>query len=107
MCFSVVLFVSYVPTDVQQDVLFLASKVYDGGKRIKVKHPLEEFVNINDKINFDAVPIDPDENDSNCSWFATLVWKKSKPSVDYNSPTEDPDPNLAKIKTVSLISETM
>ncbi|XP_034235797.1 uncharacterized protein LOC117642083 isoform X2 [Thrips palmi] len=84
----------------QQEALFLASKFYDGGKHIKVKTPLEQFIAVNDKISFDAVPIDPEENEHSCSWFATLAWKRSKPAINYDAPTPDPDPNLAQIKMI-------
>lgn len=86
--------------DVQHDVLFLASKFYDGGKHIKPKLPLEQFIGVNDKISFDAVPIDPEENENHCSWFATLAWKRNKPSINYDAPTQDPDTNLAQIRTI-------
>ncbi|KAE8748114.1 hypothetical protein FOCC_FOCC005117 [Frankliniella occidentalis] len=86
--------------DVPQDILFIASKFYDGGKRAKTKQPLDKVLSVNDKVNFDAVPTDPEENDHNCSWFAPLVWKRSKPHTDYDSPIQDTDPNLGQIKTV-------
>ncbi|KAK3913718.1 Aspartate carbamoyltransferase [Frankliniella fusca] len=86
--------------DIPQDVLFIASKFYDGGKRAKTKQPLDKILAVNDKVNFDAVPTDPEENDHNCSWFAPLVWKRSKPHTDYDSLVQDQDPNLAQIKTV-------
>ncbi|KAJ1524361.1 hypothetical protein ONE63_010863 [Megalurothrips usitatus] len=85
---------------VQHDLLFLASKFYEGGKRINTKQPLDKFIAVNDKVYFDAVPIDPEENDNKCAWFATVAWKGKKPPVDYDTPTEDPDPSLAQIKTI-------
>lgn len=71
---------------------------------MNVKQPLDKFVAVNDKVYFDALPIDPEENENHCAWFATVAWQRTKPPVDYDTPIKDPDPNLAQIKMVSHIT---
>ena len=67
-------------------MLFLASKVFLFGKRVSAKQNLQTTLVLEDKLQFDAVPCDPEENDSHCSWFATLVWKGTKPATEYDNP---------------------
>lgn len=86
--------------DHQHDILFLASKFYISGKRINVKQALNSVLALNDKLYFDAVPVDLEENDNRFSWFATVAWKHKKPDIDYEVPVKEEDPNLATIKTI-------
>lgn len=86
--------------DHQHDILFLASKFYISGKRINVKQALNSVLALNDKLYFDAVPVDLEENDNRFSWFATVAWKHKKPDIDYEVSATDSDPNLATIKTL-------
>lgn len=58
-----------------------------------------------DKVQFDAVPCEPSENNSSCPWFATLVWKGKRPSIDYDAavaPGVEPRNFVADIKHVSI-----
>lgn len=87
-------------TNIQHDVLFSANKFYIGGKRVNTKQPLDKFIGINEKVFFDALPIDPQENENHCAWIATATWKRSKPVTDYDAPIKDPDPNLGQIKMI-------
>lgn len=86
--------------DHQHDILFLASKLYFSGKRMNVKQALKSVLCLNDKLYFDAVPVDLEENDNRFSWFATVAWKHKKPDLDYEVPVQDEDPNLSTIKTI-------
>lgn len=71
------------------------------------KQNLQTRLNVEDKVQFDAVPCEQSENDSSCSWFATVVWKGIKPNTDYDVPvssSEEPQNLLAEIKHVSIYS---
>jgi hypothetical protein len=84
--------------------LFLASKLFLSGKRLGSKQNLETRL-IEDKVQFDAVPCEQSENDSSCSWFATVVWKGKKPYTDYDVPVShlaEPRNLTAEIKHVSI-----
>lgn len=86
--------------DNQHDVLLLGSKMFISGKRINSKTHLSSIVTINDKVYFDAVPVDAEENDKRFSWFATIGWKNVKPSVDYETAVSEADQLLSTIKTI-------
>jgi hypothetical protein len=69
------------------------------------KQNLQTRLGVEDKVQFDAVPCEPSENDSSCSWFATVVWKGTKPYTDYDvlvNPFAEPQNLLAEIKYVSI-----
>jgi hypothetical protein len=69
------------------------------------KQNLQTRLDVEDKVQFDAVPCEPSENDSSCSWFATVVWKGTKPYTDYDAPGSyclKPWNLMAKIKHVSI-----
>ncbi|XP_034243973.1 uncharacterized protein LOC117646830 [Thrips palmi] len=87
--------------DHQHDILFLASKFYISGKRINVKQALNSVLVLNDKLYFDAVPVDLEENDNRFSWFATVAWKHKKPDIDYDNSVTGDDPHLSTIKTIN------
>nr|CAD7435620.1 unnamed protein product [Timema monikensis] len=70
----------------EQLVMFLGSKVYLFGKRLSSKQSLQTCLPLEDRVQFDAIPTDPLENDHRCRWFATAVWKGQKPNVDYDTP---------------------
>nr|CAD7576094.1 unnamed protein product [Timema californicum] len=70
----------------EQLVMFLGSKVYLFGKRLGSKQSLQTCLPLEDRVQFDAIPTDPLENDHRCRWFATAVWKGQKPNVDYEAP---------------------
>nr|CAD7410489.1 unnamed protein product [Timema cristinae] len=70
----------------EQLVMFLGSKVYLFGKRLGSKQSLQTCLPLEDRVQFDAIPTDPLENDHRCRWFATAVWKGQKPNVDYDTP---------------------
>ncbi|XP_021939280.1 uncharacterized protein LOC110839413 isoform X2 [Zootermopsis nevadensis] len=77
--------ITYVDTnECEHSVLFLASKLFLFGKRLNTKQNLQSTLATDDKVQFDAVPCEKSENDSNCPWFATVVWKGQKPSIDYD-----------------------
>lgn len=86
--------------DCQHDVLFLASKMYISGKRVNVKQALCNILSVNDKVYFDAVPVDTEENDNRFAWFATVAWKYIKPNIDYDTPIHEIDPALSTIRTI-------
>jgi hypothetical protein len=84
--------------------LFLASKLFLFGKRLNTKQNLQTALAVDDKVQFDAVPCEPSENNSSCPWFATLVWKGKKPSIDYDTATTlsmEPQNFVAESKHVS------
>ncbi|KAK3925385.1 Enoyl-CoA hydratase, mitochondrial [Frankliniella fusca] len=87
--------------DNQHDVLLLGSKMFISGKRVKAKQHLNKVITLNDKVYFDAVPVDAEENDKRFSWFATVGWKNIKPSIDYESVIPEADHILSVIKTIS------
>ncbi|KAJ9579160.1 hypothetical protein L9F63_024730, partial [Diploptera punctata] len=87
--------------DKEQNILFLASKLFLFGKRVSAKQNLQLTLVVDDKVQFDAVPCEPSENDSHCPWFATLVWKGKKPSIEYDNPptiTMEPKNIVAEIR---------
>lgn len=73
-------------SDKEQNILFLASKLFLFGKRVSARQNLQMTLAVDDKVQFDAVPCEASENDSYCHWFATLVWKGKKPSIEYDNP---------------------
>lgn len=87
--------------------MFLASKLFLFGKRLNAKQNMQTALAADDKVKFDAVPCEPSENNSSSPWFATLVWKGNKPSIDYDAaftlPVE-PGNFAAEIKHVSISS---
>ncbi|XP_068086634.1 uncharacterized protein [Anabrus simplex] len=78
----------------EHNVLFLGSKLSMFGKRLSSKHSLQETITEEDQLLFDAVPCSPSENDFQCSWFATVVWKGKKPVMDYESSGVSSDVSL-------------
>lgn len=97
--------ITYIDGDEQEHrVLFLASKLFLSGKRMSSKQNLQMRLDVEDKVQFDAVPCEQLENDSSCSWFATVVWKGTKPYTDYDEPVsllEEPWDLMAEIKHLS------
>lgn len=66
--------------DREERVFFMRSKFYHFGKRPAGKHfTLKDFLSENDPLQFDAEQCDPSEDNYNCTWFASLVWKGKKP----------------------------
>jgi hypothetical protein len=91
----------------EHSVLFLASKLFLSGKRLSSKQNLQSRLTVEDNVRFDAVPCEQSENDSSCSWFATVVWKGKKPYTDYDapiSPFTEPWSVMAEMKYVSFYS---
>jgi len=90
------------------NVLFLASKLFLFGKRLNTKQNLQTALAADDKVQFDAVPCEPSENNSSCPWFATLVWKGKKPCIDYDTPptllVELPN-SLVEMKQQKFVAE--
>jgi hypothetical protein len=90
--------------DCDHNVLFLASKLFLFGKRLNTKQNLQMALAADDKVQFDAVPCEPSENNSSCPWFATLVWKGKKPCIDYDATAaliKEPQNFVEAIKHVS------
>ncbi|XP_054273553.1 uncharacterized protein LOC128993590 [Macrosteles quadrilineatus] len=77
---------SYSINGVEENILFLASKMFMSGKRVSAKANLNQLHGIEEgrTIMFDAVPCDPADNDGRCKWFATVVWKGRKPVMEYD-----------------------
>lgn len=73
---GVILFDFY---DEEQRVFFMRSKFFLFGKRLTGKRSLQEFLTENDPLQFDAEMCEPSDENYNCRWFATLVWKGKKP----------------------------
>ncbi|GFG37071.1 hypothetical protein Cfor_05447 [Coptotermes formosanus] len=94
--------ITYVDAnECEHSVLFLASKLFLFGKRLNTKQNLQMALAADDKVQFDAVPCEPSENNSSCPWFATLVWKGKRPSIDYDAavaPGVEPRNFVADIK---------
>ncbi|XP_012273671.1 uncharacterized protein LOC105696079 [Orussus abietinus] len=61
----------------QNKVLFLMNRVYIDGKRVTSSIKLSE--ELDNSVMFDAIPTFAIENDDNCTWFATVVFKGKKP----------------------------
>lgn len=57
----------------------MRSKFYNFGSRPPGKRSLREFLSENDPLQFDAEMCEPNKENFNCNWFATLVWKGKKP----------------------------
>lgn len=68
-----------------ENVMFLASKLFISGKRVSAKAQLNQMQALEEgrMLFFDAVPCDPNEN-GECLWFATVVWKGRKPEMEYD-----------------------
>lgn len=60
-------------------VYFLASKYYIDGKRLSSSRSLNEVLQVNDIVFFDAIPCIPEENEFLCNWFAILVFRGKRP----------------------------
>ncbi|XP_045114340.1 uncharacterized protein LOC123506363 isoform X1 [Portunus trituberculatus] len=60
-------------------VFFMRSKFFLFGKRLTGKRSLQEFLSENDPLQFDAEMCEPSDENYNCNWFATLVWKGKRP----------------------------
>ncbi|KAG0716946.1 hypothetical protein GWK47_008459 [Chionoecetes opilio] len=73
---GVILFDFY---DQEHRVFFMRSKFFLFGKRLTGKRSLQEFLSENDPLQFDAEMCEPSDENYNCCWFATLVWKGKKP----------------------------
>ncbi|XP_053650516.1 uncharacterized protein [Cherax quadricarinatus] len=65
----------------EQRVFFMRSKFYLFGKRPAGKRSLKEFLSENDPLQFDAEMCEANDDNFNCTWFATIVWKGKKPQV--------------------------
>lgn len=78
--FSLILVLHYysLPTQ-EQRVFFMRSKFFLFGKRLAGKRSLREMLTENDPLQFDAEMCEPNEENYNCNWFATMVWKGKKP----------------------------
>ncbi|XP_015592817.1 uncharacterized protein LOC107266644 isoform X2 [Cephus cinctus] len=63
----------------ERKVHFLASKFYVRGKRFPGSKVLSSELSLDDKVFFDAIPCMPEENEENCEWFATCVFKGQRP----------------------------
>lgn len=57
----------------------MRSKFFLFGKRLAGKRSLREMLTENDPLQFDAEMCEPNEENYNCNWFATMVWKGKKP----------------------------
>lgn len=66
---------------VEYKVYFMVNKFYNHGKRLNINQTLEDILNINDSVFFDAIPCIPEENEYNCKWYATCVFKGKRPTV--------------------------
>lgn len=66
-------------SDNEQNIAFLASKVYLYGKRFPSSKMLSSQLNIDDKMYFDAIPCIPQEDKDNCTYFATGVFLGKRP----------------------------
>lgn len=71
-----------VETNDQRRVYFIASRYYHFGKRFQASKPLKTGLSINDTIFFDAIPCLKDENEEQCEWFATIVFKGKRPDAE-------------------------
>jgi len=60
-------------------VFFLRSRFYIYGKRLPKKKSLHDFISEDDGVQFEAEKCEPKEENHYCSYFATLVWRGSKP----------------------------
>lgn len=75
-----VLYTDHNP-DKNSMIYFLASKFYIEGKRFSSSRSLNEVLQINDIVFFDAIPCIPEENEFQCNWFAILVFKGKHPDI--------------------------
>lgn len=73
--------------DEEQRVFFMRSKFFLFGKRLAGKRSLREMLTENDPLQFDAEMCEPNEENYNCNWFATMVWKGKKPIVGNACPS--------------------
>jgi hypothetical protein len=96
---------SYNINGVEENILFLASKMFLSGKRVSAKANLNQLHGIEEgrTIMFDAVPCDPNDNDGRCSWFATVVWKGRKPVMEYDDARNVRNKQSATLPQVSEI----
>ncbi|KAL2715076.1 hypothetical protein V1478_014774 [Vespula squamosa] len=69
-------------TGKEYKVYFLTSNFFYHGKKLDLsQNSLNEISSI-DIIFFDAVPCIPEENEYNCEWYATCVFKGKRPSIN-------------------------
>lgn len=80
---GVILFDFY---DEEQRVFFMRSKFFLFGRRLAGKRSLQEYLSENDPLQFDAEMCEPSDENYNCCWFATLVWKGKKPMASTMGP---------------------
>lgn len=73
-------------TETNSTIHFLASKFYIDGKRLPSSRYLNDTLQINDTVFFDAIPCIPDENEFHSNWFAILVFKGKRPENFYDKP---------------------
>lgn len=66
---------------IEYTVFFLASRFYNNGKRLMSSQTLNNVLNLDDEVYFDAIPYIPEENEYNCEWYATCVFKGKRPSM--------------------------
>uniref|UniRef100_A0A1B6LXP5 Uncharacterized protein n=1 Tax=Graphocephala atropunctata TaxID=36148 RepID=A0A1B6LXP5_9HEMI len=100
---------SFSINGLEENVLFLASKLFVSGKRVSTKASLQQLPGFEEgrAIMFDAVPCDPADSDGRCRWFATVVWRGRKPVMEYEDArnvrnTQSAQlPQLAEIKLIT------
>lgn len=63
-----------------ETVCFIRSKFFSFGHRVTSKHPLSNFLNEDDMVQFDAMRCQLSVENKHCNWFARIVWKGKKPA---------------------------
>ncbi|KAK2582560.1 hypothetical protein KPH14_004851 [Odynerus spinipes] len=87
---------------VEYKVYFVANRFYSHGKRLGMSQPLHNVLSLNDDVFFDAVPCIPEENEYNCKWYATCVFKGKRPTL-WNIIPEPSISNEASDRVLQII----
>lgn len=69
-------------TGKEYKVYFLTSNFFYHGKKLDLSQSSLNEISLTDVIFFDAVPCIPEENEYNCEWYATCVFKGKRPNMN-------------------------
>lgn len=72
----------------EHEVYFTADKFYNQGRRLPDSKSLFHELSKDETVFCDAIPCIPEENDHNCTWLATCVFKGKRPDLSENDGAE-------------------
>ncbi|XP_046824242.1 uncharacterized protein LOC124426527 [Vespa crabro] len=89
-------------TGIEYKIYFLTNNFYYHGKKLDVSQIILNEIN-STNIFFDAIPCIPEENEYNCEWYATCVFKGKRPII--NNILSEPSISDFRIKEILQIIE--